>query len=95
MYFTAPLSTSLSKRYGCRAVSIAGAIACILGMVLSSFYTSLYHLYLTHGVILGPGLIAVLLPYVYDYIKVLQNTRVSGQWYNYMWQLLRYISIKS
>ena len=56
MYFTAPLSTSLSQRYGCRASTIIGALTCILGMVLSSFYTSLYYLYLTHGVIWGLGL---------------------------------------
>ena len=55
LYFSAPLSTSLSKRYGCRSVTIAGTFICILGMVLSSFYRSLYYLYVTHGVIWGLG----------------------------------------
>lgn len=55
LYFSAPLSTSLSKRYGCRSVTIAGTFICILGMVLSSFYRSLYYLHVTHGVIWGLG----------------------------------------
>ena len=55
MYITAPLSTSLCERYGCRVVTIASAVICIAAMVLSSFYSSIYHLFLTHGVIWGLG----------------------------------------
>ena len=56
LYFCAPLSTSLSERFGCRVVTISGGLTCILAMVLSSFYTSILHLYLTHGVLWGVGL---------------------------------------
>ena len=55
MYAGAPISTSLCQRYGCRAVTIASAVVCIVAMVLSSFYSSVYHLYVTHGVIWGLG----------------------------------------
>lgn len=56
VYFSSPLSTSLSEQFGCRAVTIAGAVTCIIAMVLSSFYTSLYYLYVTHGVLWGLGM---------------------------------------
>ena len=56
LYFCAPLSTSLSERFGCRVVTISGGLTCILAMVLSSFYTSILHLYFTHGVLWGVGL---------------------------------------
>ena len=74
LYFCAPLSTSLSERLGCRVVTISGGLTCILAMVLSSFYTSILHLYLTHGVLWGVGLS---LSYFPSFLIVVQHFKNS------------------
>ena len=55
MYLFAPVSTSLCQRYGCRVTTLIGALFCIIGLVASSFCTSLPPLYFTYGIVWGLG----------------------------------------
>ena len=55
MFFFGPLTTSLCERFGCRIVTVIGALFCITGMLLSSFATSLPVLYITYGLTWGTG----------------------------------------
>ena len=48
-----PLSSVLTNHYGCRKVTIAGAIVAALGFILSIWATNLYYLYVTAGVMAG------------------------------------------
>ena len=54
-YLFAPVSTTLSRRYGCRLVTIIGGLLCITGLLASSFCTSLPPLYFTYGLVWGMG----------------------------------------
>lgn len=51
-----PIASILTDRFGCRRVSIFGAILASLGFVISSFTDSIEVLFLTFGVISGFGL---------------------------------------
>ena len=55
MFFLGPLTTSLCERFGCRIVTIIGALFCITGLLLSSFASSLPVLYMTYGMTWGTG----------------------------------------
>uniref|UniRef100_A0A8C8IS92 Major facilitator superfamily (MFS) profile domain-containing protein n=1 Tax=Oncorhynchus tshawytscha TaxID=74940 RepID=A0A8C8IS92_ONCTS len=56
LYGTGPLCSVLVNRYGCRPVMMVGGLFASLGMILSSFSTSIIHIYLSTGVITGLGL---------------------------------------
>ncbi|XP_028826003.1 monocarboxylate transporter 4 [Denticeps clupeoides] len=56
LYGTGPLCSILVNRFGCRPVMMMGGVFASLGMVLASFATTIYHIYLTTGVITGLGL---------------------------------------
>ena len=43
----------LTEKYSCRKIVFIGGIICSTGMVLSSFSQSLFHLYLTGGLLTG------------------------------------------
>ncbi|XP_058464731.1 uncharacterized protein LOC131438618 isoform X2 [Malaya genurostris] len=51
----APVSSALCQRFSCRIVVILGGIFCGLGLTLSYFATSLYHLLFTFGILTGIG----------------------------------------
>ncbi|XP_029558673.1 monocarboxylate transporter 4 isoform X1 [Salmo trutta] len=53
LYGTGPLCSVLVNRYGCRPVMMVGGLFASLGMILSSFSTSIIHIYLSTGVITG------------------------------------------
>jgi len=57
-----PLSSVLTNHYGCRKVTIAGAIVAALGFILSIWATNLYYLYVTAGVMAGLGFGLIYLP---------------------------------
>ena len=48
-----PLAGFLINLFGCRKVAFLGSIVGAAGLVLSSFATTLYHLYVTFGVMAG------------------------------------------
>lgn len=50
-----PLSGPLSDRFGCRVMSISGALICSLALGLSSLVNHVELLYLTYGVLFGTG----------------------------------------
>ncbi|KAM6963719.1 monocarboxylate transporter 4 [Tautogolabrus adspersus] len=56
LYGTGPLCSVLVNRFGCRPVMMVGGLFASLGMILSSFSTSIIHIYLCTGVITGLGL---------------------------------------
>ncbi|KAG5280393.1 hypothetical protein AALO_G00088620 [Alosa alosa] len=56
LYGTGPICSILVNRFGCRPVMMVGGIFASLGMIMASFATSIFHIYLTTGVITGLGL---------------------------------------
>ncbi|GFS00205.1 monocarboxylate transporter 12 [Elysia marginata] len=59
---SSPLSSALTNRYGCRVVTIAGAIVASAGFVMSVWAPNHYYLYLTSGVMAGIGFGLIYLP---------------------------------
>ncbi|XP_070540610.1 monocarboxylate transporter 13-like isoform X2 [Ptychodera flava] len=59
---TGPASSALTARFGCRPVVMVGGVIVTIGLVLSSFATEVYQLYLTYGIISGIGYGIVLTP---------------------------------
>ncbi|XP_037647886.1 solute carrier family 16 member 6b isoform X2 [Sebastes umbrosus] len=62
--FTAPLSTMLSNRFGCRPVVMMGGFLISLGTVTSAFTNSINEMYITIGVVSGLGYSFAFLPTV-------------------------------
>lgn len=54
-YLFSPLGAVLSERYGCWVVALLGTLACSIGLLSSSFVTSLPMLYLTYSFVWGMG----------------------------------------
>ncbi|CAH0766859.1 unnamed protein product [Diatraea saccharalis] len=54
--FGGPIAGVLVKLSSARMVAVAGACSCTLGIFFSGFSTSLWHLTVTYGVLLGLGL---------------------------------------
>ena len=54
-YLFFPLGAVLSERYGCWVVSLVGNLTCFVGLLSSSFVTSLPLLYLTYSTVWGIG----------------------------------------
>ncbi|XP_078379334.1 monocarboxylate transporter 10-like [Oculina patagonica] len=54
-YLFSPLGAVLSERYGCWVVALLGTLACSIGLLSSSFATSLPMLYLTYSLVWGMG----------------------------------------
>lgn len=50
-----PLGAILSERYGCWVTALLGCLACSVGLLSSSFVTSLPLLYLTYSLVWGMG----------------------------------------
>lgn len=55
MFLFAPLTSALCEKYGCRRVGFCGGVLTVIGMLASSFATSLYMLYFTFGIVYGIG----------------------------------------
>ncbi|XP_065565100.1 uncharacterized protein LOC136030216 isoform X2 [Artemia franciscana] len=54
--FAGPVASSLTDRFGCKAVTIAGGIISAIGFLLSSVTNSIEVLFITFGIIPGLGL---------------------------------------
>lgn len=61
-FFTGPIASIFVNKYGCRVVTIAGAILASICLMASVFAKSLVTLYLTIG--LGTGKLIVLFLYI-------------------------------
>ncbi|KAL3853196.1 hypothetical protein ACJMK2_016757 [Sinanodonta woodiana] len=58
----APVASILTKRFGCRPITIIGSILASTGFILSLFATDLFHMYITFGIISGAGCGLMMLP---------------------------------
>ena len=54
-FVLSPLSSSLCKRFGCKAVTILGGILVGVGLLLSSFVDSIFRMYVTYSFLFGLG----------------------------------------
>ncbi|KAK3577995.1 hypothetical protein CHS0354_013659 [Potamilus streckersoni] len=61
-YFTGPIASMLTNKYGCRVVIILGGIISFLGLLGSNFAPNLYVIFVTFGVITGAGFGLVFIP---------------------------------
>ncbi|XP_072549949.1 solute carrier family 16 member 6b [Salminus brasiliensis] len=64
MTFTAPLSTVLSNRFGCRPVVMFGGFLISLGTISTAFTHSINQMYITVGLVSGLGYCLTFLPTV-------------------------------
>uniref|UniRef100_A0A8B9J8T4 Monocarboxylate transporter 7 n=1 Tax=Astyanax mexicanus TaxID=7994 RepID=A0A8B9J8T4_ASTMX len=64
MTFTAPLSTVLSNRFGCRPVVMFGGLLISLGTISTAFTHSINQMYITVGLVSGLGYCLTFLPTV-------------------------------
>ncbi|KAK2885178.1 solute carrier family 16 member 6b isoform X2 [Channa argus] len=62
--FTAPLSTILCNRFGCRPVVVIGGFLISLGNITSAFTNSINEMYITIGIFSGLGYCLTFLPTV-------------------------------
>jgi MFS family permease len=54
-FLMSPLCTLCCKHFGSRKTAIAGALTCSLGLVISSFVSSIKLLYFSYSILLGGG----------------------------------------
>ena len=53
VFISGPIAGILLKRFGCRLVAVAGSLILFVGLLTSSFITSLPGLYATYGFVGG------------------------------------------
>ncbi|XP_074651969.1 monocarboxylate transporter 13-like [Tubulanus polymorphus] len=56
VYFSGPLGSVMMNRFGYRPMMVAGTLLASLGLTMSMFATSIYHLYATFGILTGLGI---------------------------------------
>ena len=85
MFLFGPLTTSMCEAFGCRVVTLCGGVTCVVGLVLSSFATSLTLLYVTYGLIFGIGTslcffstLVVLSKYFKDRLALVNGLAAAG-----------------
>lgn len=59
---TGPIASSLTNKFGCRAVAVAGSIVACFGLIISIFAPNIYFMYFSFGIITGFGLGMAYLP---------------------------------
>lgn len=59
---TGPIASMLTNKYGCRIVTIAGAITATIGFIMSVFAPNIYFMYFSFGVVSGIGIGLTYLP---------------------------------
>ncbi|XP_058127754.1 monocarboxylate transporter 12 [Anopheles coustani] len=70
-----PISSSLVNRYGCRAVTIAGALLAAASLAVSSYATSVFMLFITIGFGTGMGLGLIYLPAIVSVTMYFERLR--------------------
>nr|XP_040226142.2 monocarboxylate transporter 12-B [Anopheles coluzzii]XP_040226152.2 monocarboxylate transporter 12-B [Anopheles coluzzii]XP_049464187.1 monocarboxylate transporter 12-B [Anopheles coluzzii] len=70
-----PISSSLVNRYGCRAVTIAGALLASASLAVSMYATSVFMLFITIGVGTGLGLGLIYLPAIVSVTMYFERLR--------------------
>lgn len=62
IFFSGPLTGILINRFGCRTISLVGAVTCAVSLVLTSFSNSLVTMYFAYSVLFGLGTSLVFAP---------------------------------
>lgn len=62
IFFLGPLTATLINRFGCRTISLVGAVTCAISLVLTSFSNSLVTMYFAYSVLFGLGTSLVFAP---------------------------------
>ncbi|XP_058064043.1 monocarboxylate transporter 12 [Anopheles bellator] len=70
-----PISSSLVNRYGCRAVTIAGALLASASLAVSMYATSVFMLFITIGLGTGLGLGLIYLPAIVSVTMYFERLR--------------------
>uniref|UniRef100_A0AAG5DW67 Major facilitator superfamily (MFS) profile domain-containing protein n=1 Tax=Anopheles atroparvus TaxID=41427 RepID=A0AAG5DW67_ANOAO len=70
-----PISSSLVNRYGCRTVTIIGAIVAAASLMISSLATSVFMLFITIGLGTGMGLGLIYLPAIVSVTMYFERLR--------------------
>ena len=55
VFFAGHLSGALVRRFDCRFATLLGGFLCTVSLLISSFVTSILHLYLTYSLLFGLG----------------------------------------
>ncbi|XP_046542426.1 monocarboxylate transporter 12-like [Haliotis rubra] len=74
-YTVGPIASALTNRYGCRAVTIAGAIIAAVGFILSLFAPNIYYLYFSFGIMSGVGFGLIYLPAIVSVANYFEKKR--------------------
>ena len=96
----APLAAALTNRYNERTVVLSGALMVVIGLILSSQATAIWHLYVTMGMISGCGFALASMPALaligryFNKKRSLANgiSRSGGGAFFFLSPLLAYIS---
>ncbi|XP_060565303.1 monocarboxylate transporter 13-like isoform X2 [Ruditapes philippinarum] len=75
LYLIGPVASILINRYGCRTVTILGAILGCIGYLTSIFVQQLFVLYFTLGIVAGSGFGMVFLPSIIIVTKYFHKYR--------------------
>jgi ERI1 exoribonuclease 2 len=83
-----PIASALTNKYGCRTITMIGALVASVGFIFGAFSTSTDMLCLTFGVISGFGLSMVYVPAVVIVAFYFEKKRAfaTGRYDNYVKQ---------
>ncbi|XP_048745466.2 monocarboxylate transporter 9-like [Ostrea edulis] len=70
-----PLASALTNRYGCRSVTIVGAIIAAVGFILSLFAPNIYYLFFSFGILSGLGFGLMYLPAIVSVSHYFESKR--------------------
>lgn len=70
-----PLASALTNLYGCRVVTIVGAVICAAGFILSVFAPNLVFLYFSSGTLAGLGFGLIYLPAIVSVAQYFEKRR--------------------
>lgn len=74
-YTVGPLASALTNRYGCRTVTIVGAVISTIGFSISYFARNLYFLYFSSGIVAGLGFGLIYLPAIVSVAQYFEKRR--------------------
>ena len=87
IFTLSPLTSALVNRVGCRLTTIIGGLSCVIGLLLTSFASSIYIIYVTYSVLFGFGASCL---YVSCYVITSQyfnkNHSIYSHWYYIIWK---------
>lgn len=70
-----PIASALTNRYGCRKVTVVGAVVASSGFLLSLFAPNIYYLYFSFGILSGVGFGLMYLPAIVSVTHYFESKR--------------------